>query len=293
MLKFNIFNQLFNFNLPFTFSGLLRSMVDIWPLTLIFIGLNILLNRHTIFKIVLWISFLVVLILYASYGSRFEKMNFFLDPFEIHNEIVVETEKTENFNVQDAQKGEIKIELGACKLETWGIGSDITRIKSNMEDLNAVSQYNEEDKIIKLKIEDEDGILKKTNRKNIFTDIQLSTLIPWNITAEIGAIDAEFDMKKIKVDTLNINVGAGNVKVYLGENNTHSDIYLNGGASNIKVYIPQDCGVRVIKNGNLINLSDHFGLKEDLMTENFNEADTVYNIYLNANAANIALYSID
>ncbi len=291
--KLDFFHQFFNFDFPFTLGEVFRSMISLWPITLIVIGLNIILNRHTMLKIVLWASFIVVLILYSSYGSRFERLHFFIDPFEFKDEMTTEQISKETFiYMENAVKGELKIDLGACNFKAWGIGSETTRTESNIRDLNVISQYDEKESKIIIKIEDEDKLSELTNKKR-FTDVELSTQVPWDITAEIGAINAEFNLKKIKVDKFNVDVGAGNVELYLGEENAHSDIYVNGGASNVKIFVPEDCGVKVIKYGNLINFSDHFGLKEDLTSENYNDADTVFDFYLNANAANVELFDFD
>lgn len=289
--KFQILHRFFNFNVPFTIGTLFNSMVSLWPITLIVIGLNILLNRHTMLKIVIWASFIVVLVLYASYGSRFEGLHFFTE-HENKEEVVDEqVTKEVEIEMETAEKGELKIDLGACDFKVWGIGGDNTRVKSNIKDLNTISQYKEAEKKMMIKIEDEE-IMKGFN-KNRFADVELSTKIPWDIKADIGAIKAEFNLKKIKLDTFNVDVGAGNVELYLGDKNTQSDIYINGGASNISIYIPEDCGVKVIKNGSLMNVSDHFGLKEDFTSEGYEDADSVFDLYLNANAANLEIYSLE
>lgn len=308
-LKLNNTFYFLNFEMPFTFGELFRNIVNLWPVTLIFIGLNILFNRHTMFKMVLWVSFIVVLVLYTSYGSRFERIQHFIDPFDYHDDVVTEKEVEEKtIDMENAIKGKLKVDLNACSFKVREIESNSMRIKNNINALKVSNEYDEVEDIMTIKVEegnDSEALDTKDSLKDIvipffsddqsdknrFTDIYLSNQMPWDIITEVNAVNANLNLKEISLEALDIDVNAGNVKLYLGDESTKSNIYINGGASNIKIYVPEDCGIRIIKKGNLVNFSDHFGLKEDLTTDNYNDAESTFDIYLNANALNVALYT--
>ncbi len=288
------------FEFSFSILGFIGALISMWPITLIIIGISILFNKHTIIKVILWGSFLIFILFYSSFGERFngfggfnsfEDFHFFIENGEIRSDWDGEgfSRNSMVHKNEDAEKGEIFIELGACKFDLKDTHDNVFEVKSNIKELSHRNDYDEKSKTEKIEIWEE-KISEKI--KSRYVDLKLNEDLLWDIDADLGALDAELDMSELKVNTFTLNIGAGNIDLYLGSENPHIKAYVDGGVSNISIHIPEDSGIKVKKEGTLMHFTDKIGLEEkgsELVSPNYDEADEVVELYLNAAAANITI----
>ncbi len=284
----------------FSFFDYIGTLISFWPIVLIVIGISILFHKHTIIKIILWGSFLAFVLFYSSYAERFDGFNGFLNlkdfSFFIENGEIKwnwDEEGTSRKSMvhknNKAEKGKMSIELGACKFELKDTHGNVFEVISNMKELSHRSNYDRNSKTDEINIWEE-NISKKM--KNRYAELKLEKDLIWDIDAHLGALDAMFDMSELNINSFSLDIGAGNVDLYLGSENSHTKVYVNGGMSNISIHIPEDSGIKVKKEGALVHFTDRIGLEEkesELVSPNYDEADEVVELYLNAAAANITI----
>lgn len=284
LLKFDLFK------LPFSFFNIFGSLLDLWPVALIVVGLSVIFYKRTIFKLILWVCFIIILVLYASFGSHVDGIRFFIQNGRIESDFgdkKISKEYVMEIN-DDAEYGSLEVDLGGCTFELNE--DDESFMESNMN-ISYQSNYNEAANKMEIKVWEED-ISKNFAGKDRSIELKLDEDLVWDINANIGAVDADFDMTELKIRTLDLQLGAGNADIFLGDDNEETNVHLNGGASNITLHIPEDSDIKVVKNGKLVNIEDEIGLNQngsEYLSKSSDEAETIFNIYVNANAANVKI----
>lgn len=85
----------------------------------------------------------------------------------------------------------------------------------------------------------------KKNENDI--DIALCALPVWNFSLDMGAADAELDFSPYKVSSIEINGGACNLDLTLGDSGCDTKVEINTGASDIDIKVPSsvDCQINI------------------------------------------------
>lgn len=68
----------------------------------------------------------------------------------------------------------------------------------------------------------------------------------WNITLEMGAGSADFDLRDYQVSGLNMDCGASSIETKLGKPYGHSTLEFNGGAASVEIEIPADVACKIV-----------------------------------------------
>jgi hypothetical protein len=72
--------------------------------------------------------------------------------------------------------------------------------------------------------------------------------IPLDLRFALGATNADLDLRPYLVRGLDLDVGAGNVQLYLGQPQGTMTVTVETGAGNIEVRVPNGVGVRLVPN---------------------------------------------
>ena len=109
-------------------------------------------------------------------------------------------------------------------------------------------------------------------------DLDLSPGIPWTVSLDIGAVSGRLNLYGIPLDHLDLQFGAGDVDLQLGENGEEASVVISSGASNLKVRVPEDVGLRIEVKGALArtNIQEHnFPVIDERYTSpHYEEADS-------------------
>jgi hypothetical protein len=81
--------------------------------------------------------------------------------------------------------------------------------------------------------------------------VKLNTKPEWDIDVKTGASSLDFDLSKFKIRSLELNGGAAEFKVTLGQPLAISNIKVNTGVSEVNIRIPKDAACRIRKNSGL------------------------------------------
>lgn len=76
-------------------------------------------------------------------------------------------------------------------------------------------------------------------------DIALSENPIWNFNLDFGAAKGRFDLSPFKVRNVDINTGASNVKLKLGDRMDSTDVDIEMGAASLRIEIPENSGCQI------------------------------------------------
>ncbi|MBS4040133.1 MAG: hypothetical protein KGZ81_05990, partial [Flavobacteriales bacterium] len=79
--------------------------------------------------------------------------------------------------------------------------------------------------------------------------IGLNSEIAWDIDADLGAVSGRLDLSEVMIDSLNLNLGASNLEIVLGDKNEMSEIIIDAGTSSLDFIIPKGLGVKLKVDG--------------------------------------------
>lgn len=237
-------------------TGLIRinwtkSFETLWPVILIAIGLNLMTRKRKRLNIIIW---LLTFAIFIGFGirkgnepSRLFGNNSILDT-KIYQTISADTKPFEKEVPlpKGTEKGKMILNLGAVNLSlSKGRGDLFVKVDSNIPNLKqhifegkqAIIEYNHE----------------KYDLANVVRNfnLQMNPELPWEIEANLGAADGKLDLSGISVEKIDLAIGAGDIELYIGEQEINTDIYLRAGVAELVAYIPEKAGLKV-KSGNFL-----------------------------------------
>lgn len=248
----------------FSLSNLIGSFIDLWPLVLVVAGVNLVFKRYRIVHSISWIVFLGILLSYSIFGP-----SLFGDQFKMFNDQTFQFEmpdqrsssnadsqgrfgiESKNYAMQDytptVKTGDFELNLGAGDIQ---IGSDNDNLVSyvipeNVMDQKDVTTNGENAKLIFSQKHN----MPSNMHNNGNYDFYLNKDVTWHLQINTGAIDGKFDLENVKLDKLEVNSGASDLDLRLGDLQDHASISINSAASNINLELPESSGIRVTVNG--------------------------------------------
>ena len=222
--------------------SIIDALYVLWPLIIVIIGINIIFKRNGFIRVGAWIIFLAVLISYSY---------FYEDKSPSGNNYVV-SDTVSIDRLADTQKAELRLALGGTKIN----------LDSNTDKLLEASLQDKETKhFSELQENNSKAYIVFEKNRYTFGDLKfikdngssfhLNRNVIWDLDLDTGAIDGEFDMSGLKVQNLNLDVGAANVKLIMGSYDTK--LKIGAGASKIDIELPQNAGIKVKMEGGLNN----------------------------------------
>lgn len=77
-------------------------------------------------------------------------------------------------------------------------------------------------------------------------DVLLNEKPNWIINVDAGASKLDFDLSKIKLDRMSIEVGISDISLMFGDLSNFSKVDISCGLSNIRIKLPENTGCRII-----------------------------------------------
>lgn len=81
--------------------------------------------------------------------------------------------------------------------------------------------------------------------------LKLNTEPVWNIDMEIGAGDLKYDLTPYKVEKINLETGASNIDLKMGDLVNESTVKIESGVANIHIEVPEGVGCEIKMDGAL------------------------------------------
>jgi hypothetical protein len=257
-----------NIDLYNIFTLVVRGMFDLWPLVLVIAGVGIIFKNDLI-NTVLWVLLLVLVIVYSLFikGNILEK-----DSNGFEDEVYI----SEMSN--DIKEGSLNIDVGAT---TFSIDSTNDKFVKLDQDGTFEYKFSNKESVENLYISNKKNYLMSRNSGKF--DLLLNSDIQWDLDFDIGAVTGNLNLKDIKVRRVDLDMGAGDIEITLGEKNRITSLDLDAGASKILINIPKDVGLKLEFDGGLnsTNIAALGLVKVDdgeFISENYEDAITKYEI---------------
>ncbi|NLI70725.1 MAG: hypothetical protein GX364_07680 [Firmicutes bacterium] len=89
-------------------------------------------------------------------------------------------------------------------------------------------------------------------------NVRLPRSVAWDLDLELGATGADLDFREIDLKSLDLEIGAGNITIRLGERGMETRLSIDAGASRVKVIVPDSMELDIELDGGLVssNLED-------------------------------------
>src|SRR5699024_586714 len=218
----------------FRFIYILNGFLDLWPLILIIVGINIIF-KNDILNNVLWILFFVIVVFYGTFIHKDYDSNENIQG----EDISIEME-------EDIISGELDLSIGAASFE---IGEEIKEYGVLRH--NGKFNYKTIDKnnTRSLIINSRERLNMNKSDNHLF--LGLNNNIPWGIDIETGASKSILNLQDIIVEELDLEIGAGSIEINLGDKSPSTNIDIEGGASSIDLNIPNNSGIKIRMDGAL------------------------------------------
>lgn len=244
--------------LSFSFSGIWRF----WPVLLIYWGFSALLKPKNggLHPVLVGIQILLlVMVLYyviQPKDSPNKWQNWGWDKNEKSAERRAEIKEYDfseayDKNIQTAAfslefgAGSVSLEAGDDQLVSALANSNFGGYAFESEKKAGETQVRMEYNNKKIRLKDSDGFENKL-------DLQLHASPVWKIEMDMGATNATFDLSKLKIAEMEIDCGAADVDLKLGNPvGEKSILKINSGVANIDISLPKDAACEIISNGAL------------------------------------------
>lgn len=274
-----------NFNIiDFNFYAIMKY----WPLMIVSVGISLIFQHKNYGTAVIVFVNLAICIVLAVVGYT-SKDNFnWVGKSSSQNVNIDTSNAASSIHVpysEDFDQPEFVFNVGAAAVKIDSATSHILEAKSGSKNLNFNVQTSKND--IEL-----NAIIGNKKAKDNSVHIALNTQPLWDLTFNVGAAKFEADLRNHKVSRMEMNSGAANVHVTLGQPTLEEvKLEINTAASNCKISIPKDaaCAIEVttiLSNNKLPGFSKKNGVWQ---TNNYETATKKYLIEVNGAANSLKI----
>lgn len=270
LILFGLFLLLNNWNL---FDYDLHFIIDLWPLILIVWGLSLLKLNETVKNILAGLSgaFLALLVM-AILNFDFSIKKFVDNYDDEFDEIDSKIHQEFKFAYDSAfTKGRICFEGAAGQFSFNDNTNELIQLESDKQLMDPVVNPYPETRTIEFDIQSSPGHGKINHIDNEMS-VKLNSLIEWDMDISLGAAEFDADLSAQKVKSIDIDAGAADIEITLGDRSDTTYIDISAGASDIMIRIPQNSGCFVSTETVLVDKDlPGFSNKEknDYYTDNY------------------------
>ncbi len=285
----------------------MRDLLNLWPLLLIALGFKFLPLKENVKT---WIYLFMMLLFFGLLitGHKWRKRyHSGFDSWIVHTD----KDKDESGAIAEAEDEEDE-ENGKEFLFIGDLNDDIKKVEVDLvipatefsieEPTEKLYEFIAEDIPFEikqeLKMKKDKAILKFYPPKavhfnlnnpphlNSFMEMKLNPDIVWILNIESGAANMDLDLRKFKMEKVEIDSGASNMEITMGDRLEKQRVEINSGVSQLRIKVPKNVGVEV-KTSNVLGINNISGLKKVnkglFRSENFQNADK--KIYIEVNSA--------
>jgi hypothetical protein len=250
--------NIFSFSLINIF---LRSLATLWPLILIGFGLSILLKKNGVYKLLIWLIILVTILLYGVAKVNSGTLDNEYSPSDYdysasHDYSLSKDPATE--------EGKLNLNFAAGEISLASNNAKLLRLKSNIPNLKYDYRFLNGKKKVIIDFDKKKYLPFQGINKTLFCFLDLHKEVIWEMDLNLGAAKGDLDLRDLAVKKIELDVGAADLTLRLGDRHPHTDIEINAGASNLEIYLPKDVGLKIKLDSALAdnNLAD-LGLEKN------------------------------
>lgn len=272
------------------------DLLQLWPLFLIIVGLNLIFGRSRL-------SFLAPLLLVVVIGA----VIFY--PGTLRRGLGTQGE------VELSQELELGVRRATFELTLAAADVDIFNVKPEERGMlfSGRAIYRGAPLQVDYRVEGDEAKVKISSIRRhwwfgfrgsswpakIGDEVQLglTELIPLNLEVKSGANDLYMDLSRLQLESLNLDAGASNIRIRFGTVSKEVSATIEGGVSKIVLMLPREAGTRIHFDSGLTsnNLTEAGFEKKDnvYVTPNYSRADRVINIDISIGFGKLEVELID
>ncbi len=246
-----------------------RSVINMWPVILIVVGVNLLVPRRGVGNAISILVTLAALAFLLYKGTMPPDTNWWglgkksrTDRVEARasgdsNARTALTEERFAFDYDEAvSKASLHIRGGAIEYEIDGTTEKLfeaeTKSSVGTHTVDMVESGDSTARAVKINFvmesRDNNTVLVQHDNK---AKIRLNQTPIWDIQLDFGAGVADFDLSDFKIGSLHVKGGASAVEIKLGEPLETSHVNVSGGVSSIEIEIPESAACRIVSKSGL------------------------------------------
>ena len=260
-----------------------EELSKFWPVFIIIFGVSLLPLNRLLKSVGVVIIIIISCLIYCNEVNGNEKL-----PDEMTSEILIEEDvETQEFSSpfkDNTTEASVEINYGAGMLYLNSSVTELVKAR-NMSDQIVQKFYLEYEGShadIVFDVEDDNYQVNDIEevKSNRF-DISLNKNPIYDFELNLGACELNFDFSPYKVSNIEINSGASNIDIKLGELYNSTRVVISTGVSKIRIGIPNNSGCR-LECESVLSLKDFDGFSKKSSnvyeTSNYSSAENIIEI---------------
>ena len=254
------------------------NVLNLWPLLLIVIGINILFRNSRVVSYIAWGLFFIIIIIYGIYTQNN------LETTELSTDTVVMERRSET------RYANLDLDLGASRLSIDSTEDELLLGNLRGRRLNYNERYSNGKEKVDIDFESQSFNFTNLQEHDATYDFYLNSEIIWDLDFDLGALSGKLNFEDIPTRSIDLDTGAASLTIILGDKHD-LDFSIDSGASTIDIIIPEDVGLRIemdtglssdnIDELNLIYNGDYY------ISSNYDSAGTKINIDIDSGVGKI------
>jgi hypothetical protein len=262
----------------------LSLLVEMWPLILIVIGLEMILRRRFHGGTADLAAVLIVLI--AAGGA--------LIYVAVAPNPGTTNELTTSGSLESFDHASLEVDVGAATITVTGstsLESDLYRAHIQYSGARPEVRFDRSNGTVQISQGNSFGTLQS---RRFVLDMQISSSVPWKIQTNSGASSETYKLATARVSSMEVNTGSARVDITLPRPSGVVPITLNGGALTVNLHRPLGTGASVNVSGGAVSLD--FDNKHSRAIGSVGEATQtrpdMYRVEVNGGACTVTMDTI-
>jgi hypothetical protein len=276
------------------------SVIDLWPLILILVGISLFFKKRLPFSLILLV-FLIALVSYSLiYGNRYDPWDSLRYKLPYSSESAITNSdnsmSTDASLPSDITKAELKINLGGAlinlgSLDTVNSQSQLCKGSYTWNDMvgnqpEFVTQQEGDTMKINFSSNIRGGIINSLV-------LDLSSKVKYSLDINAGAVEGNFNFSQLDVEKLLLKTGASKYELEFGDSGLTTEGKIDSGVSEITLVIPENAGLHVHFNG-VASETDFMGSglllnNKEWSSPGYDQAKTKINLDISCAAGSVHL----
>lgn len=219
-------------------------LIQFWPVLLIIWGIQLVFNKS---KLSLSLSLLLIIgVLMLAFGL-WNGYGYFSG-----NASVINLEKLPI--EPDIEEAKLRLDYGGGRLNISSSRDRELILKYDYPTPKVNSRI--KGKVTEYRIDPEDNSWPRfiPNRVGGEWELQLPKGVLWDVDMNVGAIKGDLDFSAIDLNSMELDAGAGDISLRLGDRGLNTKIRVSAAATSIKVFVPETVNLQLSFEG---ALTDH------------------------------------
>ncbi len=263
----------------------LDRLLDLWPLVLVVIGLEVLVRRALQGAAAELAAVLIVLLAIGGAATYVA-----LGPATL---VGVQTLDASG-KIGNLDHAAVRIEVGAANITVQGsssIGDDLFRAHIDYSIRKPDVSLDESTGEVSIS-QSNSGFFFQSRR--FVVNLQLNISVPWKIAVDGGASTDTFNLPNVHVTSIELNSGASHEDITLGTPSGTVPITVDGGATTVNVHRPKGVAVSASVSGGAASLTfdgrqSHAIGSLSNQTSDYDSASNRYQIQVNGGASTVTV----